>query len=347
MKHQIQIKKVLTICSFLFWAGTFGGGNVGGMISQDAKSLVISNFRRIEPDLRDDQFAWGNDSQLFYVRSHPSGRFIYLLDPASDKTYLITKGSSPAFFKFPGYDSIYFLRSTGYSMDKEVWLYCIYRKFGIQGEHKLATSDLMLEDDIYLNPDDSRLFAYRYFCCEAEGGFKQVRFAQLDGNGRPISRNGVLYSRSEGAMTLSISGWLDKDTLVCFLGEQPYRLKVSFQVTLPNYQSNPRDFNADHYPEDQSGLLIQGLEGINKVVLPRSNFSPDGNSYLIYSPDRNAILQKNFRGTELSVTMLPDSVKYLPIMHPVFSPDGRHIAFKGLVKTDDGEHRTIYLADIR
>ena len=146
----------------------------------------------------------------------------------------------------------------------------------------------------------------------------------------------------------SISGWLDKDTVLCFLEEEPYRLKVSSQVILPENQSNPKNYNADHYPEDKSDLLVQGLEGMKKVVLPHSNFSLDGNSCLVYSPKRKAILQKNIYGRELFATMLPDSVKYQDFhpKYPIFSSDGQHIAFVGLVKTNGRDQRTIYLADV-
>jgi hypothetical protein len=208
----------------------------------------------------------------------------------------------------------------------------------------------MINDDIYLNPRTAVYLHTAYSCSSAEGGFDQIRLTQIkeDKDYRATSlQTSVLYSRSFG--NLSISGWLDKDTVLFFLGEQPYRLKASSRVFLTHYQSNPTNFNAKHYPEDESGLLVQGLEGMTKVVLPRSNFSPDGNSFLVYSRGRKAILQKNTQGTELSATVLPDSVRYNEYHsgHPVFSPDGRHIAFLGLVKTDAGDKTTIYLADIK
>lgn len=345
-----RTRMALMICSILLWAGTSGGSKERTMTSQDVRPLTISNFRRFAPDLLVDQFAWGNGSQLFYVRRHPSGRFIYLQDPSNERTDLITKGFSPIFLKFSDRDALYFLHETGYWSDKEIWAYSIFPRSGVQGEHKVSRSPLMIQDEIFPQPDDHyydpQLFAYRYYCDSASGSFKQIRLTRLGNSTDPFLRTAVLYSRDVGGTLPSISGWLDKETLVCFLGEQPYRLKTGFQVILPNYQSLPRNFDADHYPADQSGLLVQGLEGINKVILPRSNFSPDGSSYLVYCPERNAILQRDIQGTELSATVLPDPVRYLPIKHPVFSPDGRHVAFIGLIKAGEGDRRTIYLADI-
>lgn len=342
---KFQPNKIIAICLSLLWSGTFGGLR-GGIIGQDSKPLVISNFRRIEPNHFGDQFAWGNNSQLFYIRHHPSGAFIYLKDLATNQTNLITKGTSPAFLNFDNHDSICFLRRTGYSDEREIWLFSIYPKTGVQGEHKFSGAVLRIQDNIHLNPDDSHSFAYRFSCDRADGYFEQIRLSQVKDYEDPFLRTSVLYSRPMGGMMPSISGWLDKDTVLCFLGEEPYRLKVSSKVILPENQSNPRDYNADHYPEDESGLLVQGLEG--KVVLPRSNISPDGNSYLVYSPKREAILQKNIYGKELSATMLPDSVKYKDFhpKHPIFSPDGQHIAFIGLAKTSGRDQRTIYLADV-
>lgn len=339
--------RVLPICLFLVWNSTLSSGPALDKIGQNPKPLVISNFRRVAQGQIGDQFAWGNDSQLYYVRRRPSGKFIYLWDLKTNQTALITKGQNPAFRAFPDHDSLFFMRDTGYGIDQELWCFDIYPKTGVEGEEKWSSAILETGDAIYLSPTDSRSLAYGFTCDMASGGFVQIRYARV-GPYRDRSRHVyILFSRKSGGPLPAISGWLDNDTLICFIHGEPYRLKVTPRVILGRKYATP-NYDPDHYPEDQSDLLVRGLEGTERVILPRSNFSPDGTSYLVYSPSRKSIIQRNIHGKELSSTALPEFVRYQDFSprQPVFSPDGRHIAFIGLVKTANGMQPTIYLADI-
>ena len=309
---------------------------------QVPKPLAISNFRRIKADQLGDQFAWSNDSQLFYVSRLPSGEFIYRWDLRTGQTALITKGVSPAFRKFPDHDSLFFMRENGYGIDEEFWCFLIYPTNEVGGESKWSSAVLNIHDDIYLNPADCLSFVYRFSCTGACGDFAQIRYAHVGSYGDPSAQVYVLFSRQSGE-PLFISGWLDNDTLLCFIQEEPYRLKVSFKVIVREAFTPSPDWV--HYPEENSNLLVRGLEGIQRVALPCSNFSQDGRSYLVYSPSRKSIVQKDIHGKELSSTALPDSVHYFNSKQPVFSPDGRHIAFIGLINPNNGS-RAIYLADI-
>jgi hypothetical protein len=339
--------EALTICLFLVWSPILSGNPVSDTIGQGPKPLAISNFRRITPDQLGDQFAWGNDSQLYYVRRCPSGKFIYSCHLSTGRTALITKGVSPAFRGSPGHESVFFLRDTGYGIDQELWCFDIYPRTQTEGEEKWSSAILEIKDDIYLSPADSRSLVYRFEGDVASGGFVQIRYARVKPYGDLSLQTFVLFSRNSGGPLPAISGWLDNDTLVCFIHEEPYRLKVTTRAVLAETYSTS-DYDPGHYPEAQSGLLVPGLEGVEKVKLPRSNFSPEGTSYLVYSPSRKSIIQRNIQGKELSSTVLPESVRYQDFdsKQPVFSPDGRHIAFIGLMKTNNGDQRTIYLADV-
>lgn len=335
-------RKVLTIWLLLILNVSVSGRPAADATGQCAKPLAISNFRRIAADQIGDQFAWGNESQLFYVRQHPSGKFIYLWNLRTSQTALITKGVSPAFQKFPDHDALFFMRENGYGIDRELWCFLSYPRNEVEGESKWSSATLSIQDDIYLNPADSRSFVYPFSCTGACGDFEQIRYAHLGSYGDSSAQVYVLFSRQSGG-PLFISGWLDNDTILCFIQEEPHRLKVSFNVpALRQFTPSP---DWAHYPEEHGNLLVRGLEGIERVALPRSNFSPDGRSYLVYSPTRKSIVQKDIHGKDLSSTVLPDSVHYFSSKQPVFSPDGRHIAFIGLINPNNGT-RAIYLADV-
>ncbi|HEY7390327.1 MAG TPA: hypothetical protein VH640_17560 [Bryobacteraceae bacterium] len=84
----------------------------------------------------------------------------------------------------------------------------------------------------------------------------------------------------------TISGWLDADTLVCFMKNEPFLLKVDLSlVTGSGYFAAVKSdgkvgtATSRHYPDDSSGKLIRGLAGRNEIKLPASYFAPDGKSY--------------------------------------------------------------------
>lgn len=326
-----------------------GRGPSALLAAQPSKPLAISNFRTPSLEHLDDQFAWGGNSVLFYVHRHPSGPFIYLLNLSTNQSELITKGTSPAFrccTTFPGIqgsmDSLYFLRDLGYSIEKEFWRYDHFLATAVQGEHKDSSATLMIASDIFLSPTDDRSLVYRYSCSMAEGGFKQIRITRVKPYGDPAYQTAVLYSRDLGdGETPSVSGWVNEDTVICFIGDEPYSLKVNFGRMTGSAMAGA---NLRHYPDDKSGNLIRGLGGRNEVELPASNFAPDGKSYLVYSSQKHAIIQKHLDGTEVRSTELPAGVRYDDIepVLPKFSRDGRHIAFIG--RLDDG--RTVYVADV-
>ena len=300
------MKKLVRIrCPFIAVGVLFCGISAGSFF-QNTKPIVISNIRRISMEQFGDLFAWGKGSELFYVAWQKSGRYIYSQDLANGHIELITKGESPAFITYadPDRDSISFLRGTGASIDCEVWQFDRFRKTDIEGESKISDGSIMINDDDHFpSPlDDNeayQAFAYRYFKFDPHAidfRFWQIRVAQIMRD-RPriylVVR--ISYSRRETAGTLNISGWLDADTLLCFSGEEPFRLKYDptkgFIVRDIVPETPGLDFA--NFPDSKSGDVIWGLAGVGHVQLPGSNFSPDGNSYLVYSVKRNAIIQKN------------------------------------------------------
>jgi hypothetical protein len=320
---------------------------------QPTKPFFISKFRPVPLDPLNDRFCWGSDSQLFYVHLHPSGRFIYLLNLSTNQSELITKGTSPYFRPLatvPGtslnFDSLYFLRDLGYSIDKELWRYDRFFTGGTQGEAKFSSAILRIAGDIFLSPEDDRLLAYSYGGSRAEGFFQQIRATRVKRYDDASFETAVLYSRDLGGEMPTISGWVDSETLVCFIRNEPYLLKVDFSFVLGSEVET-----ANHYPDDNSGKLIRGLAGRNEVKLAASNFAPDGTSYLVLSSQTRSIVQKRLDGSEVRRTELPSEVRVLPRdpelgsfneYPPKFSRDGRHIAFLGFVDNVG----TVYVADV-
>jgi len=195
-----------------------------------------------------------------------------------------------------------------------------------------------------MSPGDERTFAYRYQCDRADGDFKQIRITQVHYYGDASSRTGVVYSRDFAGEMPVVSGWMDRDTLICFIKEEPYRLKASFDE--PVRPENGSRANMHHYPEDGKRYLVRGLGGRTEVLLPSSNFAQDGRSYLVYSARQNSILQKDLTGNEVGRTELPSTVKYYD-KELSFSLDGQHIAFIGYVNGPSGNVRAIYVADVK
>lgn len=205
------------------------------------KPYTFSNFRTPPEDRANDQFVWGNGSELFYVHRHPSGSFIYALNLLTNRSELITKGTSPAFHRFThiravkgSVDSAYFLRETGYSIEKELWRYDHFLDANVQGEHILSTATIRVDTDIFVSPtvdwsNPSVTFAYRYYGSMSEGGFSQIRITRTSSDFHTY-QTAILYSRGPDDRGVpSISGWLDANTLVCFIRNEPYRLKVDFR----------------------------------------------------------------------------------------------------------------------
>lgn len=324
-------------------------GALALLAAETPKPLAISDFRRPPLDQPADQFAWGTDSELFYVRRHPSGPFIYLLNLSTSQVELITKGSSPAYrgaTRLQGindtFESLYFLRDIGYSIEKEFWRYDHFLGTHVQGEHKESGATVMVASNIFLSPADARSFVYRYDCDMAEGGFKQIRITRVKSYGDPSYQTAVLYSRNLGDRDIpSISGWIDAETLICFIQDVPYLLKAKANLLLGSAMAGA---NLRHYPDDKSGYLIRGLAGRREVELPASNFAPDGKSYLVFSAQKHSIIQRDLDGSEIISTELPDGIKYDDIepMPPILSRDGRHIAFIGRLN----DVKTIYVADV-
>jgi hypothetical protein len=140
---------------------------------------------------------------------------------------------------------------------------------------------------------------------------------------------------------------MDKDKLICFIGEQPCQLRVTFDIPVSSMAAIPTEMR--HYPTDSSGYLVRGLQGKKDVLIPASNFAPDGRSYLVYSSKRHAIVQKDLNGRELASAQLPAEVKWEEFAprQPAFSRDGRHIAFVGKVAGPPGNKKAIYVADVK
>jgi hypothetical protein len=127
----------------VFLAEATERGALALLAAETSKPLAISSFRRLPLDQPADQFTWGTDSELFYVRRHPSGPFIYSLNLSTSQVELITMGSSPAYrgtTRLQGindsFESLYFFRDIGYSIEKEFWRYDHFLGTHVQGEHK-------------------------------------------------------------------------------------------------------------------------------------------------------------------------------------------------------------------
>ena len=181
----------------------------------------------------------------------------------------------------------------------------------------------------------------------ADGGFEQIRLSTVRGYGETYSNTKVLYSRPMGPSLPSISGWIDQKRLVCFIGETPYILRTDQGIDLRETDSDQGELN--HYPEEGSGLLTKGLDEWDSILLPVSNFTPDGLSYIVYSQNRNALVQRSLDGKDITSVALPDSIEYLAYKceYPKFSSDGLHICFIGLAKKEDGRKLvTLWVADV-
>lgn len=317
-----------------------------GRCSADSELIPLSltNFRRLSDDMFGASFTWGKKSQLIYSSIHESGRRLYLRDLDTGRVDFISKGRSPVFREFEDHSAIYFLKSTGYSDDKELWQLQMYPKS--HGESKVSSATIRVSYDIYPSSWNDRVFAYRYSCCMAEGGFEQIRLTEVKRYGETYNKTRILYSRPLGGHLPSISGWLDQKQLLCFVGEEAYILRTDHDIELSQTHSNRN--RLCNYPSEDSGLLKKGLHGHDRITLSSSNFAPDGRSYIVYSDKRNALIQRSLDGLEISCTDLPDWIEYNAYQceHPKFSQDGDHICFVGLVKVGDGRKKvTLWIAD--
>ncbi len=317
------------------------------LANPESRPLSISNFRRVSVDMYGSSFTWGNESQLIYSRRELYEPRLYLHDLSSGKITFLSKGTSPVFRKEQDHDTIYFLKSTGYSDDNELWEYSIYPK--VQGEAKVSSAIIRASHDIYLSPVDVHTFAYRYSCCMAEGGFNQIRLTTIKRYRETYIETKILYSKPLGRELPSIAGWIDGEHLICFIKEEPYVLSTTSGLMLfPKSEVNRE--KQTNYPAKKSEALTNGLKNLNKIILPASNFTPDGRSYIVYSKERNSLIQRSLDGKEIFSTALPKAVEYYSYQyeHPKFSRDGRHICFVGLVTTGDGHKKpTLWIADVR
>jgi len=307
------------------------------------RPLSLTNFRRLGNDIFGSSFTWGKGSQLIYSSMRESGRRLYLHDLDTGRIDFISKGRSPVFREFKNHSVIYFLKSTGYSDTKELWQFEIY--MNNCGESKASSATIRASRDIYPSPWNARVFAYRYSCCMAEGGFEQIRLTEVKGYGKTYNKTMILCR--PGGNLPSIAGWLDRKHLVCFVNDEPCILRTDHGIELLETQAKRDKLNT--YPEEDSGLLTKGLHGHNRIILPSSNFAPDGRTYIVYSDKHNALVQRTLDGTDITSIYLPDLIEYKEYKHehPKFSRDGRHICFVGLAKKANGQKRvTLWIADV-
>lgn len=312
------------------------------------RPLSLKNFRRLGSDMFGSSFTWGKGSQLIYSSMCESGHRLYLHDLDTGRIDFISKGTSPVFREFQDHSVIYFLKSTGYSDKKELWQFEIY--MNNCGESKVSSATIRASSDIYPSPWNVRVFAYRYSCCMAEGGFEQIRLTEVKGYGKTYNKTMIL-SRPLGGNLPSIAGWLDRKHLICFMNDEPCILRTDHGIELSEEHVNRDKLN--NYPEEGSGLLTNGLHGYNRIILPSSNFAPDGRTYIVYSDRRNALVQRTLDGTDITSIYLPNLIEYKAFKHehPKFSQDGRHICFVGLIKKRDGQKVlkkivTLWIADV-
>jgi len=309
------------------------------------RPLSLANFRRPSNDIFGASFTWGKESQLIYSSMHKSGRRLYLHNLDTGRVDFISKGRSPVFHEFEDYSVIYFLKSTGYSDDKELWQLEMYPKSW--GESKVSSAIIRVSYDIYPSPWNTRVFAYRYSCSMAKGGFEQIRLTEVKGYGETYNKTRILYSKPLGGCLPSISGWLDQKHIVCFVDEEPYILRTDHGIELSQTRTNRGRLS--NYPSEDSDLMRKGLHGYDRITLPSSNFAPDGQSYIVYSDKRNALIQRSLDGAEITSTDLPDLIEYnaYKCEHPKFSRNGHRICFVGLVKVGDGCKKvTLWIADV-
>ena len=308
------------------------------------RPLSLTNFRRLGNDMFGSSFTWGKGSQLIYSSMYESERRLYLHDLDTGRIDFISKGRSPVFRKFQDHSVIYFLKSTGYSDKKELWQFHIY--INNRGESKVSSATIRASSDIYPSPWNVRVFAYRYNCCMAEGGFEQIRLTEVKGYDKTYNKTMDLSRPFRGDLP-SIAGWLDRKHLSCFVNDEPCILRTDHGIELSETHVNRNKLN--NYPEEESGLLTKGLHGYNRIILPSSNFAPDGRTYIVYSDKRNALVQRTLDGTDITSIYLPDSIEYKAYKHehPKFSRDGHHICFVGLAKKANGQKRvTLWIADV-
>lgn len=307
--------------------------------------LSLMNFRRLGNDMFGSSFTWGKDSQLIYSKIYESGRRLYLHDLDTGRIDFISKGWSPVFREFKDHSVIYFLKSTGYSDKNELWQFLKYPNNC--GESKASSATIRASRDIYSPPWNTHIFASRYSCCMAEGGFEQIRLTEVKGYDRTYNKTIILFSKPLGGNLPSIAGWLDQKCLICFVNDDPYILRTDHGIDLSETHANRDKLN--NYPEEKSGLLTKGLQGRNRIILPSSNFAPDGRTYIVYSDKRKALVQRSLDNTDITSINLPDSIEYKEFkhVHPKFSRDGRHICFVGLIKEANGQKRvTLWIADV-
>jgi hypothetical protein len=320
--------------------------------------MYITGFREISPPTHISNFTWGEDSQIIYS-CFRERTLIYLYDLKTKRTHLVSLGRYPTFRKpkppSECLSSIYFLRSSGHGDGRELWRYSIYPNY--RGESKVSNAVIDIFDEIYLSPSDDTRFAYRYSVCMADGGFKQVRLTKVGRYPHNDSETRVLYSQELGSpLPLpTISGWLDDKHLVCFLDDIPYILSVEPGILIDSksrgFPVNPADWDKlKSYPNDGK-LLHKGLNGFDRVIIPGSNFAPDGLSYIVYSEKENRLIQRSLKGEEISSVSLPIEFEpryYIRGDHPRFSRDGRHICFIGLKRSKEGRAKsTLWIADVR
>lgn len=332
-------KNLLLLIITIIIIGPFGrcSADIG------VRPLSLKNFRRLGSDMFGSSFTWGKGSQLIYSSMCESGHRLYLHDLDTGRIDFISKGRSPAFREFKNHSVIYFLKSTGYSDKKELWQFEIYPNNC--GESKVSSATIRASSDIYPSPWNVRVFAYRYSCCMAEGGFEQIRLTEVKGYDKTYNKTMILCR--PGGNLPSIAGWFDRKHLICFVNDEPCILRTDHGIELSETHANRDKLNT--YSEEDSGLLIKGLHDHKRIILPSSNFSPDGRTYIVYSDKCNALVQRTLDGTDITSIYLPDIIEYKAYKHehPKFSRDGRHICFVGLAKKANGQKRvTLWIADV-